>query len=269
MREQLKVTEPIEVFVAYSQHDARYLDDDSLLGSLRGLEREGVSFWSDREIPQGALWDADIKRHLAAAPIALVLVSQWFLDAVYAQDVEIPALLANKAHLLPVILSPCEWQRHEWLNSRRCLPEAGETFEEQHDRKGKRERLFLAIRQQLRQRVEEVRREAASADFGADPAADRVAWYQRRIQRWSGPRYELDRRFVRLNLLLDQGGEAEGQRWQPRETDLRSVAEVLDELPDPAVVLLGEPGCGKSTLLRHHELDNAQTVLDSTQDPAE
>ena len=64
----LKVTDTIEVFVTYSKHDARYLKDDSLLGFLRGLEREGVSFWSDREIPQGALWDADIEQHLAAAP---------------------------------------------------------------------------------------------------------------------------------------------------------------------------------------------------------
>jgi len=64
------------------------------------------------------------------------------------------------------------------------------------------------------------------------------------------------------DLLIDQGENADGPRWQPRDTDLKSVAAVLDELPDaPALVLLGDPGCGKSTLLRHHELDKAREVL--------
>ena len=100
-----------------------------------------------------------------------MLVSQWFLDSVYAQDVEIPALLANKAHLLPVILSPCDWQRHDWLSRRQCLPGDDQTIEEHYAQRGKRERLFLKIRQQLFQRVEAVRREVASADSGADPGA--------------------------------------------------------------------------------------------------
>ena len=153
------MTEPIEVFVTYSKHDARYLKDDSLLGFLRGLEREGVRFWTDREIPQGALWGADIEQHLATAPIALVLVSQWFLDTVYAQDVEIPALLTNKAHLLPVILSPCEWRRHDWLSSRQFLPAGDKTIEEHYQDPGKRKRLFLEIREGLRQRLEAIRAE--------------------------------------------------------------------------------------------------------------
>ena len=39
------------------------------------------------------------------------------------------------------------------------------------------------------------------------------------------------------------------------------MREVLEQVPEPALVLLGPPGSGKSTLLRHFELDNAQTVL--------
>jgi predicted NACHT family NTPase len=75
-----------------------------------------------------------------------------------------------------------------------------------------------------------------------------------RVVEWSQPRYELDKRFTQLTLLVDQGEEAQ-QRWEARKRfeDLRNV---LNETPDsPALVLLGPPGSGKSTLLRRLEWD--------------
>jgi len=76
----------------------------------------------------------------------------------------------------------------------------------------------------------------------------------------------LDKRFVHLTLLLDQGEEAQGPRWAPQARTFRDLREVLAEAPDPALVLLGPPGSGKSTLLRHFELDNAGTVLATSAD---
>jgi hypothetical protein len=133
-----------------------------LLGFLRGLEADGVRFWTDTEIPMGALWDDEIKAHLDASPIALVLVSQGFLDSDYCQQVEIEQLLAQKTHLLPVILSPCDWQRHDWLSRRQFLPTGGETIEEHYKNPGKRKRLFLTIREQLRAQVGRLRAEGPS-----------------------------------------------------------------------------------------------------------
>ena len=79
-----------------------------------------------------------------------------------------------------------------------------------------------------------------------------------RIAEWSQPRYQLDNRFVYLSLLIDQGEDAQGQRFiAPQEarryTDLR---EILAERDERALVLLGAPGSGKSTLLRRLQLDH-------------
>ena len=71
----------------------------------------------------------------------------------------------------------------------------------------------------------------------------------------------MDKRFVHLTLLLDQGEEAQGPRWAPQARKFQDLREVLAEAPDPALVLLGPPGSGKSTLLRHFELDNARAAL--------
>ncbi|MGH9433377.1 MAG: SUMF1/EgtB/PvdO family nonheme iron enzyme, partial [Terriglobia bacterium] len=84
-----------------------------------------------------------------------------------------------------------------------------------------------------------------------------------RIAEWSQPRYKIDRRFVSLTLLIDQGEDAQGVRWTAPEsrrfTDLREVLKARPD--DPVLVLLGAPGSGKSTLLRRFQLDTAVDTL--------
>jgi hypothetical protein len=84
-----------------------------------------------------------------------------------------------------------------------------------------------------------------------------------RVAEWSQARYALDKRFTRLTLLLDQGPEAQGTRWQAQQNTFDDLREVLAEAQEPALVLLGPPGCGKSTLLRRLELDLAIDALDA------
>ena len=152
----------IKVFVSYSHQDVGYLDKSSLLGFLRGLETDSIEFWTDKKIRPGELWDEVIKANIQSADIALVLVSQGFLDSRYCQDIEIENFLAKKAHVFPVILSPCDWHRHAWLSSRQFLPGGDQTIEEHFQDEGSRKRLFLQIREQLRERAELIRHTAAS-----------------------------------------------------------------------------------------------------------
>jgi predicted NACHT family NTPase len=87
------------------------------------------------------------------------------------------------------------------------------------------------------------------------------AFYQNCIKRWSDPRrYALDSRYVDLTLLLDQGVDAQGPRWQAKSESFQTLQQVLSNTAGP-LVILGAPGCGKSTLLRHYELENAQASL--------
>ncbi len=89
------MADPVQVFVSYSHQDDAYLAGDSLLGFLKGLEKDGVSFWTDREIRPGESWDEVIKSRLQGADIALALVSQGFLDSEYCRNVEIEAFLRH------------------------------------------------------------------------------------------------------------------------------------------------------------------------------
>ncbi|HYK01624.1 MAG TPA: AAA family ATPase [Thermoanaerobaculia bacterium] len=174
----------MRIFISYSHRDPQYLGDDSLVGFLRGLEaEEGVEFWTDQRLEGGTFWDEEIQKRLRESDIALVLVSQGFLDSPYCTSVEMSAFLARCREdgliIFPVILSPCEWDRHEWLASRQFLPGGGETIEEHYAEPGKRKRLFLKIRQELRSAIararERVRPEAGAAAEAAPAGIQQLA----------------------------------------------------------------------------------------------
>jgi predicted ATPase/class 3 adenylate cyclase len=158
----------IRIFICYSHRDSEYLSPDSLLGFLRGLEgEEDVELWSDQRIETGALWDDQIKRRLVESDVALVLVSQSFLDSAYCTNIEMQTFLTRRREdgmiLFPILLSPCEWERREWLAATQCLPGGDETLEEHYAEPAKRKRLFLRIRKELREAVARVRSKAAPA----------------------------------------------------------------------------------------------------------
>jgi hypothetical protein len=92
-------------------------------------------------------------------------------------------------------------------------------------------------------------------------------YYTHCRQGWSDARYALDKRFVRLTLLLDQGDSGQGVRWAAQDRPFHDLQQVLDAVPDQALVLLGAPGSGKSTLLRHYELETAQNQLHASATP--
>jgi hypothetical protein len=137
----------LKIFISYSHQDAQYLEKDSLLGFLKGLERDNIEFWTDLEIKPGEFWDQVIKNHIQSCDIALVLISQGFLDSDYCRNGEIANFLAGTKHLFPVILSPCDWKRHDWLASRQFFPGGDQTLEEHFRDEGERKRLFLKIRE--------------------------------------------------------------------------------------------------------------------------
>jgi formylglycine-generating enzyme required for sulfatase activity len=108
---------------------------------------------------------------------------------------------------------------------------------------------------------------ASAPGFAPGSDAALAAYRESRIREWSHPRYKLDREFVALTLLVDQGEETASGRWSAQPKTYRDLGELLKQVNDPALVVLGSPGCGKSTLLRRLELEAAQKGLTDPEQP--
>ncbi|MBE2201549.1 MAG: SUMF1/EgtB/PvdO family nonheme iron enzyme [Anaerolinea sp.] len=86
-----------------------------------------------------------------------------------------------------------------------------------------------------------------------------ITYYETLKTELSTGRYQLDRRFVQLTLLIDQGQDAQGLRFvaDSQRGKYDSLQKLLAEVDDRALVLLGGPGSGKTTLLRRLQLEFA------------
>lgn len=146
--------EVVHVFISYCHQDAKYLQSNSLLGFISGLARERFDFWYDDRIETGDLWDDRIREEINRANIALILVSQAFLNSRYCQDEEVMMFVEERRQsglkTYPIILSPCDWGSYPWLAATRFQPRSG-SIETSFKDVGKRKALYLEILHELRE----------------------------------------------------------------------------------------------------------------------
>lgn len=144
----------VDVFICYSHSDAKYLQRTSLFGFLTGLEKEGFRFWYDDVIRTSEDWDSSIKAKMEETDIAIVLVSQSFLNSRYCQDVEVARFIELREEegmkIFPIILSDCDWEQHSWLKTTQVLPRNRRTIERHYRDRGRRSHLFKKILEELR-----------------------------------------------------------------------------------------------------------------------
>ncbi len=117
-----------KVFISYSHLDEGW--KERVVKQLKVLADLGLEVWDDRRIQAGADWEKDIETALRSCDAALLLISADFLTSAYITTKEVPALLERREKegllVIPVILSPCQWQRKLWLKPIQARPKAEE-----------------------------------------------------------------------------------------------------------------------------------------------
>lgn len=93
------------VFISYGHKDEGWLE--ALKEHVPFLKQQSVKIWTDHEIQAGELWDTEMKRALASAKLAVLLVTPAFFNSDYIASNELPALLeAAKSEGLIVLWIP-------------------------------------------------------------------------------------------------------------------------------------------------------------------
>jgi hypothetical protein len=97
------------VFISYSHQDRPYLE--RLTTHLKGyMLKDTVDIWDDMKILLGTDWTKEIKRALAQAKVAVLLVSNHYLSSDFIRTYELPILLEaaqrRDVQLLPIIIEP-------------------------------------------------------------------------------------------------------------------------------------------------------------------
>lgn len=110
---EMGVGMPAKVFVAYSKSDDEFRAE--LRNHLRPYEKSGnLIVFDDRDLELGSAWDAELKKQLIECDIFVCLVSINTLNTSYVVDLEIPEANRLNKHIIPVILSPCNWYEEKF-----------------------------------------------------------------------------------------------------------------------------------------------------------
>jgi hypothetical protein len=112
------------VFISYSHKDEVW--KDRLVKQLAVLQKQGLlETWDDRRIGAGQEWLEEIQKGMAAARVAVFLVSADSLTSDFILHTEIPRLLERREQemtVFPVICTHCLWEEIPWLARLQARP---------------------------------------------------------------------------------------------------------------------------------------------------
>jgi len=120
------------VFVSYAREDKKWLDLDyrfNLIPFLvESLKRQNVVFWFDKDLRPGDEFRAHIEAEIDQSQIAILIVSQAFLNSEFIEKYEMSRIVdrtkLGQMIIVPVLVEPCDWSEYPVLADRQMVPGA-------------------------------------------------------------------------------------------------------------------------------------------------
>jgi len=115
----------LKIFISYAHKDEAFKDElDTMLGAMQ--RRKLIDVWHDRRIEPGEEWFKAIQTAMTDCDMALLLVSENFLNSRFIQEEEIPRLLERRIEegmtVIPIIVNHCLWDSEPIIKDLQALP---------------------------------------------------------------------------------------------------------------------------------------------------
>jgi formylglycine-generating enzyme len=151
------------IFVSYAHEDLNWFEKGSLMPRLiTSLEkRVDAEVWYDKRRIGGAdIWREEIDKAVDEADIAILLVSQSFLNSDFIMKVELPRLVnrAKRLVIFPILVGYCDWSSVEALSIPQMMPGEPTPLVEYLEPAAKWERVQHEIFQAILRQIERLRR---------------------------------------------------------------------------------------------------------------
>ena len=117
-----------KIFISYSHDDQEF--KERIVEKLNVLEiAKKCEIWHDQDIETGQEWRNEIFKQLNNSTHVIMLISESFLSSDFIKTNEIPLILElykqGQIILIPIILSPCPWEKNRLLKNLQVLPKNG------------------------------------------------------------------------------------------------------------------------------------------------
>jgi hypothetical protein len=164
----------MQIFVCYSREDRGWFDQYRLISFLeQSVARDGVHVWFDvsrKGIGAGEVWRQEIANAIEQSSIAVLLVSQDFLNSDVIMSFELPLIKARAAQgalkVLPILVGQCDYSADPFLSERQILP-GGEPLIQFVGDEARWDTVRAEILLALKRKIVEVR--AGSAGHSGSP----------------------------------------------------------------------------------------------------
>lgn len=119
--------EPL-IFVSYCRDDQRITN--GLINHFKAVSLgERLAIWSDENLTLGGTWESELNDAMLRADVAILIISEAFLNSDYIRTNELPLLLERRASgsllVVPVIARPVAWKNISWLREINLRPRNG------------------------------------------------------------------------------------------------------------------------------------------------
>jgi hypothetical protein len=223
------------VFVSYAREDAKWLDRNYRFNLvpflMESLKRQNVVFWFDKDLKPGDEFRRYIEAEIDQSQIALLIVSQAFLNSDFIEQHEM-SRIADRAKLgqmiiVPLLVEPCDWSEYPVLADRQMVPGSMPLID-YTESDAKWARVKAEILDGFKTQVKRIRAAQAlarSQHEQVDPAPETD---HRETDERKGPDVPLPQKPEQEELVIGPGAEADTVDSEPTGDEAKPRPEPVD-----------------------------------------